>query len=109
MRVSAKLKNSHISPQKIRLVADQVRGLPVSKAVDLLEFSPKKGAEIIKKVLNSAIANAEHNLGADIDELKVETIFVDTGPTATRFHARARGRSNQIIKRMSHITVTVAG
>jgi len=108
MRASAVLKNVHISPQKARLVADQVRGMPVSKAVDLLEFSPKKGAHFIRKVLVSAIANAEHNSGADIDELKVETIYVDVGPTAKRFHARARGRANQIIKRTSHITVVVA-
>ena len=108
MRASAVLKNVHISPQKARLVADQIRGLPVSKAVDLLEFSPKKGAHFIRKVLVSAMANAEHNSGADIDELKVDTIYVDAGTTAKRFHARARGRANQIIKRTSHITVIVA-
>lgn len=108
MRATAVLKNIHISPQKARLVADQVRGLPVDKAVNLLEFSPKKGAHFIKKVLESAMANAEHNLGADIDSLKVNTIFVDAGPTAKRFHARARGRGNQIIKRTSHVTVVVS-
>jgi len=108
MRASAILKGVHISPQKARLVADQVRGMAVSKAVDLLEFSPKKGAHHIRKVLVSAIANAEHNLGADIDQLKVDTIYVDVGPTAKRFEARARGRSNQIIKRTSHITIIVS-
>ncbi len=108
MRATAILKNVHISPQKMRLVADQVRGMPVARAVELLEFSPKKGAHFIRKVLVSAIANAEHNLGADIDELRVDTIYVDVGPTAKRFHARARGRANQIIKRTSHITIVVA-
>jgi len=107
MEVSSKLRFARISPQKCRLVADQVRGMPVEKALEILEFSPKKSAAIIKKVLNSAIANAEHNEGADIDDLKVSTIFVDQGPTMKRIQARAKGRANRIIKRTSHITLTV--
>ena len=107
MQVSATLKHAHISPQKCRLVADQVRGLPVEKALDVLTFSPKKAAEIVRKVLESAIANAEHNEGADIDELKVGAIFVNEGRTMKRFRARAKGRGTRILKRNSHITVTV--
>ena len=107
MEVAAKLKHARISPQKCRLVADQVRGLPVERALELLAFSPKKAAGIIKKVLESAIANAEHNEGADIDELKVKTIFIDQGPTMRRWMPRAKGRVNHIIKRTSHITVMV--
>ena len=108
MQVAAKLKFARISAQKGRLVADQVRGLQVEKALNLLAFSPKKGAELIKKVLESAIANAEHNEGADIDELKVRAIMVDEGPQMKRLHARAKGRANRIVKRTSHITVVVA-
>lgn len=108
MQVTARLKNARISPQKARLVADQVRGLPVEQAEQLLAFSNRKAAHIIKKVLLSAIANAEHNEGADIDELKVTTIMVDEGPTFKRGRARAKGRGTRILKRNSHITVTVA-
>ncbi len=108
METKAKLTFARISPQKCRLVADQIRGLPVEKALELLAFSPKKAAAIVKKVLESAIANAEHNDGADIDELKVSTIYVDQGPTLKRMQARAKGRGNRIIKRTSHITVAVA-
>jgi len=107
MEVAAKLKHARISPQKCRLVADQVRGLPVERALEVLSFSTKKAAGMIKKVLESAIANAEHNEGADIDELKVKTIFIDQGPTLRRWRARAKGRVNHIIKRTSHITVMV--
>jgi len=107
MEVAAKLKHARISPQKCRLVADQVRGKPVEQALQILNFSPKKAAAIIKKVLESAIANAEHNEGADIDELKVSTIFVDEGPTLRRWKPRAKGRVNHIIKRTSHVTVKV--
>ena len=107
MEVAAKLKHARISPQKCRLVADQVRGKPVEQALQLLAFSPKKAAAIIKKVLESAIANAEHNEGADIDELKVSTIYIDEGPTMRRWKARAKGRVNHIIKRTSHVTVMV--
>lgn len=107
MQVAAKLKNAHVSTQKCRLVADQVRGLPVDRALQVLTFSPKRSAGIIKKVLESAIANAEHNEGADVDELKVTRIFVDEGPTHKRFRARAKGRANRILKRTSHITIAV--
>jgi large subunit ribosomal protein L22 len=108
MQVTAKLSGARISAQKVRLVADQVRGLPVEKAEQLLTFSPKKAAHIVKKVLLSAIANAEHNEGADIDELKIQTIMVDEGPTMKRGRARAKGRGTRILKRTSHITLTVA-
>ncbi|HHC72424.1 MAG TPA: 50S ribosomal protein L22 [Thiotrichales bacterium] len=108
MAVSAKMKHVRISPQKARLVADQIRGMPVEKALDLLTFSTKKGARIIKKVVDSAIANAEHNEGADVDELKITAICVDEGPTLKRWRARAKGRGTRILKRTSHITVTVA-
>lgn len=107
MQVSAILRGVRLSAQKGRLVADQVRGLPVDKALNVLAFSPKKGAVIIKKVLNSAIANAEHNEGADIDELKVKTIYVDEGSTLKRFRARAKGRGARILKPTCHITVVV--
>jgi len=108
MEVSARLRFSRLSPQKARLVADQIRGLPVERAVEVLSFSNKRAAAVMKKVLDSAIANAEHNEGADIDELKVGTVMVDEGPTYKRFRARARGRSTRILKRSSHITVTVS-
>ena len=100
-------KNARISAQKARLVADLIRGKDVAQALNILAFSPKKGAELIKKVLESAIANAEHNNGADIDELKVVTIFVDKGPSLKRFQARAKGRGNRIEKQTCHINVTV--
>jgi len=108
MEVAAKLKHARISAQKCRLVADQIRGLPVERALQVLTFSPKKAASIFKKILESAIANAEHNEGADIDELKVSKVFVDEGPTQKRWQARAKGSVNHIFKRSSHITVTVA-
>ena len=108
MQVSAKHRYARTSAQKARLIADQVRGLPVDSALEILSFSPRKSAQLVKKVLNSAIANAEHNEGADIDELKVSAIFVDEGPTMKRFQARAKGRGNRILKRTSHITVTVS-
>ena len=108
MQAQAKLKYARISAQKARLVADQIRGLRVEKAVDLLTFSTKKGAGIVKKILESAIANAEHNKGADIDELKVAAVQVNEGPTMKRIRARAKGRASRILKRTSHISVTVA-
>jgi large subunit ribosomal protein L22 len=108
MNATAKLRGARISAQKVRLVADQVRGMPVEKAEQLLAFSTKKAAQIVKKVLLSAIANAEHNDGADIDELSISTIMVDEGPTMKRGRARAKGRGTQILKRTSHITLTVA-
>ena len=108
MQTQAKLYGVRLSAQKGRLVADQVRGLPVDKALDVLAFSPKKGARLIKKVLESAIANAEHNDGADVDELKVATIMVEKGTVLKRFHARAKGRGNRIVKPTCHIFVTVS-
>jgi large subunit ribosomal protein L22 len=107
MRVSAQHNNARISAQKARLVADLIRGKDVAQALTILQFSPKKAAELMKKVLNSAIANAEHNEGADIDELKVITVFVDKGPSLKRFSARAKGRGNRIEKQTCHINVTV--
>ena len=108
MPTSARLRNVRISPQKARLVADLVRGLPVERALNVLSFSNKKAAAIIKKVLDSAIANAEHNDGADIDELKVAAITVDPAASLKRVSVRARGRTNRIVKRASHITIQVA-
>jgi len=108
MQALAKLRYARISPQKGRLVADQIRGLPVERALNLLTFSNKKAAAMIKKVLDSAIANAENNEGADIDDLKVKAICVDEGPRLKRIMPRAKGRADRIVKRTSHITVTVA-
>jgi len=108
MEVVAKLKGARLSAQKARLVADQIRGKGVEEALLLLTFSPKKGAEIIKKVLDSAIANAEHNEGADVDELKVAPIYGDEGDTMKRIRPRAKGRADRIFKRSCHITVKVA-
>ncbi len=108
MEVAAKLKGARMSAQKARLVADQIRGKSVESALEILQFSGKKGADIIKKVLESAIANAEHNDGADVDELKVSTIYVDEGMTMKRIKPRAKGRADRIFKRSCHITVKVA-
>ena len=118
MNVAARLRYARVSPQKCRLIADMVRGKPVGEALQTLAFTPKKAARIMKKVLEliigssyksgSAIANAEHNHGADIDELKVAAVMVDEAPTYKRFQARARGRGARILKRNSHITVNVA-
>ena len=108
MQATARLSHARISAQKARLVADQVRGLPVERALEVLNFSQKKAAHLVRKVLESAIANAEHNEGADVDELKVSEICVNEGPTLKRWRARAKGRANQILKRTSHIQVTVA-
>lgn len=108
MNVSATLRYARTSAQKARLIADQVRGLPVDRAIDTLRFSERKAAGIVKKVLESAIANAEHNEGADIDELRVSRICVDEGPTYKRMRPRARGRANRIFKRTSHITIMVS-
>ena len=108
MEVSAKLKGANISAQKARLVADQVRGKGVEEALELLTFSNKKAAELVKKVLNSAIANAEHNEFDDIDELTISSIYVDEGLTMKRIRPRAKGRADRILKRTCHITVKVA-
>ena len=108
MEVAARLKGAQISAQKVRLVADQVRGLRVEEALNVLEFSPKKAAHLVKKLLDSAIANAENNEGADVDELKVASIFVDEGMTMKRLRPRAKGRADRILKRSCHITIKVA-
>ncbi len=108
MEVAAKLKGARISAQKARLVADQVRGKGVEDALDLLTYSNKKAAHIIKKILDSAIANAENNEGADVDELKISSIYVDEGMTMKRLRPRAKGRADRIFKRTCHITVKVA-
>ena len=108
MEVAARLKGAQISAQKVRLVADQVRGMRVEEALGVLEFSTKKAAHIVKKVLDSAIANAENNEGADVDELKVSSIFVDEGMTMKRLRPRAKGRADRILKRSCHITIKVA-
>jgi large subunit ribosomal protein L22 len=108
MRVQAKLRGARLSAQKARLVADQVRGRQVEEALNLLTYSSKKGADIIRKLLNSAIANAEHNEGADVDELKISEIYVDEGMTMKRIMPRAKGRADRILKRSCHISITVA-
>jgi large subunit ribosomal protein L22 len=107
MQVTARLRYARISPQKCRLVADTVRGKGVGNALSTLKFMPKMGARLVLKVLESAIANAENNLGADIDELKVTRIEIDTAPVLKRFAARAKGRGARIVKRNSHITLEV--
>lgn len=108
METVAKHRQANISAQKTRLVADQIRGMQVEQALNLLTFSKKKAAVLVKKVLESAIANAEHNDGADIDELTVSSIFVDEGPTMKRIRPRAKGRADRIFKRTCHITVKVS-
>ncbi|AEG67785.1 MULTISPECIES: 50S ribosomal protein L22 [Ralstonia] len=107
MEVKAIHRGARISAQKTRLVADQIRGLPIERALNVLTFSPKKAAGIVKKVVESAIANAEHNEGADIDELKVKSIYIDKATSLKRFTARAKGRGNRIEKQTCHITVTL--
>ena len=108
METRSTLRYARISAQKARLVADLVRGMPVDRALNTLTFTEKKAAGIVRKVLESAIANAEHNDGADVDELKVSAIWVDEGPTMKRMHARAKGRGTGVMKRTSHITVKVS-
>ena len=107
MQVAATLRYARISPQKVRLIADEIRGKNVDDALKVLSFTPKKSARIVKKVLESAIANAEHNHGADIDELKVTIVEVNIAPSLNRNRARAKGRGTRIIKRNSHITIRV--
>ena len=107
MATVAKLRNARMAAQKVRLVADLIRGQRVEKAINILTFSNKKAAALVKKVLESAIANAEHNDGADVDELKVSTIMVDEGATMKRWRSRARGRAAKIMKRTCHVTVWV--
>jgi large subunit ribosomal protein L22 len=108
MDVSAKLRHARVSAQKARLVADLIRGKAVDKALDVLRYNKKKSSALVLKILESAIANAENNAGADIDMLKVGKIFVDEGPSLKRLHTRARGRADRILKRTCHITVTVS-
>ncbi len=108
MEVAARLKYARLSAQKCRLVCDLIRGLPVDRALDVLRFSTKKSATVVKKVLESAIANAEHNQGTDIDELKISKIYADQASTYKRMHARAKGRGCRILKPTCHITVVVS-
>ena len=108
MQARAIHKQARISAQKARLVADQVRGKVVDEAINILKFSTKKAAGLILKVLHSAVANAENNLGADVDALRVSTIMIDEGPSLKRMMARAKGRGNRIVKRSCHITVEVS-
>lgn len=107
MEISARLNNAPMSAQKARLVGDQIRGLPVDKALNVLKFSPKKAAGLMLKILESAIANAEHNEDSDVDELKVSTVYVNEGSTQKRLRTRAKGRANRILKRSCHITIKV--
>lgn len=107
MLVTAKAKRLKLSPQKARLVADQIRGKRVDDAINLLSFAPQKAAGLVRKVLESAIANAENNEGADVDELKVSSVLVDAGVTMKRIRPRAKGRADRILKRTCHITVSV--
>ncbi|HLV29780.1 MAG TPA: 50S ribosomal protein L22 [Burkholderiaceae bacterium] len=107
METTATIRGVRISAQKARLVADLIRGKSVAQALNILAFTPKKAADILKKALESAIANAEHNDGADIDELRVTTIYVDKGQSLKRFSARAKGRGNRIEKQTCHIVVKV--
>ncbi|KTC77932.1 50S ribosomal protein L22 [Legionella brunensis] len=108
MEVTAKLKNAPLSAQKGRLIADMIRKMDVSNAIDVLKFTPKKGAQLMLKLLESAIASAENNNGADIDELKVGVVCVDEAPTLKRISPRAKGRANRICKRTCHITIKVS-
>jgi large subunit ribosomal protein L22 len=108
METISKLNNARVCAQKCRLVADQIRGLNVAKAIDVLTFSEKKAARLLKKVLESAIANAEHNDGADVDDLHVSSIQINEGPVLKRIKPRAKGRANRILKRTSHITINVS-
>lgn len=108
MEVAAKLKFARLSPQKCRLVCDQVRGKSIDRAIDILKFSNKKPAGVVLKVLESAIANAENNNGADIDRLKIASIYADQGPTYKRMHARAKGRGTTVLKPTCHITVILS-
>src|SRR5436853_3053564 len=107
MQTKASLRGARLSAQKGRLVADLIRGKPVDQAISILSFSPKKGAAIMRKLLESAIANAEHNDGADIDTLKVKQIYVERGMFLKRFQARAKGRGNRVLKHTCHVFITV--
>ncbi|VFP84179.1 50S ribosomal protein L22 [Candidatus Erwinia haradaeae] len=108
METFARQRHAHSSAQKIRLVANLIRGKKVSKALDILRYTNKKAAVLVQKVLESAIANAEHNDGADIDKLRITKIFIDEGPSMKRIMPRAKGRADRILKRTSHITLAVS-
>ena len=108
MEVAARLKFARLSPQKCRLVCDLIRGLPIDRALNILKFSSKRSASVLKKLLDSAIANAEHNYGADIDELRVSQIYTDQGPSYKRMHARAKGRGSRVLKPTCHITIVLS-
>ena len=108
MEVSASAKRLRISAQKVRLVANQIRGKPVAEALDLLSFSTQKASVLMRKTVESVVANAENNEGADIDELKISEVYVNEGMTMKRIRPRAKGRADRIFKRSSHITVTVS-
>ena len=108
MEVSASAKSLRISAQKVRLVADQIRGKPVAEALDLLSFSNKKASVLMRKAVESVVANAENNEGADIDDLRISEVYVNEGMTMKRIRPRAKGRADRIFKRSSHITVTVS-
>jgi large subunit ribosomal protein L22 len=105
MAAKAVAKYIRVSPQKARLIMDQVRGKKVEEALNMLSFAPQKGAFVLKKLINSAVANAEQNLNMDVDKLYIKRIFADEGPTLKRFRARAMGRATRIRKRTSHLTV----
>ena len=108
MEVKAVLKFVRISPRKVRMLADGIKGKPVEIALDKLKFMPQKAASIVEKIMRSALANAEHNQNLDLDALVVRNLIVDQGPTLKRFRARARGRGTRILKKTSHITVVLA-
>ena len=108
MKVTSTLKYARISPQKTRLIIDMIRGSDVLQAMKLVQFLPQKAAKIVRKILDSAVANAENNFGLDIDDLKVTRAFVNEAPTLKRFRARARGRGTRILKRNSHITIEIS-
>ena len=108
MEVSASAKRLRISAQKVRLVADQIRGKPVAEVLDLLSFSTQKASVLMRKTVESVVANAENNEGADIDELKISEVYVNEGMTMKRIRPRAKGRADRILKRSCHITVTVS-
>jgi large subunit ribosomal protein L22 len=105
MAAKAVAKYIRVSPRKVRLIMDQVRGKKVEEALNMLSFAPQKGAFVLKKLINSAVANAEQNLNMDVDKLYIKLIFADEGPTLKRFRARAMGRATRIRKRTSHLTV----
>jgi large subunit ribosomal protein L22 len=108
MEVKAVAKYVRISPQKVRKIADAIKGKPVETGMDMLKFMPQKSADIVEKVVRSAASNADSNHGLDVDSLVIRNLIVDQGPTLKRFRARARGRGSRILKRTSHITVILA-